>query len=128
MIQLAELLRRHLADIDADFLAHYGLDVAQIGSAQLRWGRFGGLLFRLPPTSRTIRALTGTDHDWSLPEHLSAAQLDATRVTNYLLGSLLQAHGAKKNPVAKPEPLPRPGAESTSKARKGFRSLFARKG
>ncbi|MFK0290324.1 hypothetical protein ACIQU6_07555 [Streptomyces sp. NPDC090442] len=51
-------------------------------------------------------------------------------MTNYLLGALLQANGAKKNPIPEPEPVYRPGVErKRSKAsNKGLLSLAARMG
>jgi len=125
MIGLAALLRAHTADIDADMLSHYGIDIADLGSPRLPWARFRALLLRLPAHSRSLRAIGHRVDHWDEPTHLAAAQLDTTRQTNFLLGALLTAHGAKKNPVPKPEPIPRPGADSSkSKRRKGFRHLF----
>jgi hypothetical protein len=131
MIGLAHLVRAHTADIDADFLTVYGLDIADLGGPRLPWGRFRALLLRLPHTARSLRAIGGRVDHWDETTHLAAAQLDATRQTNFLVGALLTAHGARKNPIPKPEPVPRPGADpsaSKAKRRKGFRHLFEQYG
>ncbi|THV39613.1 hypothetical protein [Glycomyces buryatensis] len=121
-------MRAHTPDLDADFLHHYGLDLAHLGTRRLTWARFAGLLVRLPAQSRSLRAIGGRVDDWDAPTHLAAASLDTARQTNYLIGALLTAHGAKKNPVTKPDPVPRPGHEATGRKRRGFRALFSHYG
>jgi hypothetical protein len=128
MIALARIVRAHTADLDADFLSHYGLDLGILGTPRLRYARFAGLLIRLPPQSRSLRAISGRADDWDAPTHLAAAQLDTQRQTAYLLGALLTAHGAKKNPVNRPDPVPRPGQEAKGRKKRGFRSLFSHYG
>jgi len=129
MIALARIARAHTAGLDHDFLTVYGLDLGLLGTPRLRYARFAGLLVRLPPQSRSLRAISGRADDWDAPTHLAAASLDTQRQTNYLLGALLTAHGARKNPVARPDPVPRPGQEAKGRNKKrGFRALFSHYG
>ncbi len=127
MIACAELLREHAAEIDSDFLSHYGMDVRDLGTARLPWGRFVALLHRLPYTSHLMSALRGEDVAWTAEMHLAASQLEAQQLTNYLVGFLLQANGAGRNPVRKPEPVPRPGV-SKPNAGTGLASLIEKLG
>ncbi|MCZ0973167.1 hypothetical protein O1L55_20735 [Streptomyces albulus] len=126
MIGLVELLREHAADLDADFLSHYGLDLALLGTAALPWGRFNALLYRLPPGSHFIRTLNNTPDDeaiWSPEMFLIAGVTDLQQATNFLLGELLRANGAKKNPVSEPKPMERPGMKQAKK-NSGLKSLI----
>ncbi|MFJ9574327.1 hypothetical protein [Streptomyces bacillaris] len=108
----------------------YGLDVRDVGSAALTWGRFGALAERLPEDSVTARSgLSPEEVIWSsLEAQLSAGVIENLRVTNYLLGGLLTAHGAKENPVPLPEPFYRPGVEREQKKSKGLLSLASKMG
>ncbi|GGM39582.1 hypothetical protein GCM10012275_08070 [Longimycelium tulufanense] len=126
MIALVGLLRQYAAEIDADFLAIYGLDLRALGTAALPWGRFNALLHRLPYDSHLMRAVRGEQEPtWTLDMHLMATLIEAAQVTNYLLGSLLQANGAKRNPVSKPTPIKRPGVADQRQG-KGLASLIGK--
>ncbi|WP_211207211.1 hypothetical protein [Stackebrandtia nassauensis] len=60
----------------------------------------------MPTTSRLSVALRGSEHDgWDLTAHLLAALIDAANTTTY---AVAQVHSKKR--LAKPEPVPRPGA------------------
>ncbi|MFC0547043.1 hypothetical protein [Kutzneria chonburiensis] len=130
MIGAASLLREHAAEVDADFLSHYGIDVRRVGSAALPWGRFIALVQRLPVHSHTMTALRGESDQlpWSPEMHLAASLLESQQATNYLLGALLQAHGADSNPVPQPQPIPRPGVSKPPGAGRGLASLIERLG
>lgn len=124
MIGLAQLVRAHTADLDADLLAVFGIDLADLGTPRLPYGRLAALVARLPASSWTARAVSGSADDWDATTHLLAALVDATGVSNYLLGGLLKAQGAKKNPVKAPVPIPRPKGAKAKGRKSGFKSLF----
>lgn len=66
------------------------------------------LIGQLPHDSRLSVAIRGTEHDgWDLTAHLLAAVIDAANTTTYAV-----AQTASKKKIAKPEPVPRPGASA----------------
>lgn len=85
---------------------------------------------RLPDDSHLARAVTSPEHVlWgSLDAQLAATTIEHLRVTNFLLGGLLVANGAKENPVPEPEPIYRPGVEKQEKKSKGLLSLASKMG
>ncbi|MGV9263157.1 hypothetical protein ACWDRR_00670 [Kitasatospora sp. NPDC003701] len=131
MIALAGLIDQHGDDIDADFRRYYGLDVADVGTPGLTWRRLGALVNRLPREGCYARAVVGAEEaEWTTDRHLLASVVDHLRGTNYLLGGLLVANGAKRNPVPPPEPIKRPGVEMPAGERKGkgFKALAEKMG
>ncbi|MER5886806.1 hypothetical protein ABT160_23530 [Streptomyces sp. NPDC001941] len=85
----------------------------------------------MPVEGAFVRAQLSPDEViWSsLDSQLGASTVENLRVTNYLLGALLCAHGAKENPVPEPEPIYRPGVERRQqKQSQGLLSLAERMG
>jgi hypothetical protein len=98
--------------VEADLLEVYGVDLMDLGTDRLTWGRLGRLVRQLPPTSRTTAAVLGHS-PWSASEHLLAAVVDVLAAANWQ-----RAQAASKKAIPRPEPIPRPGAQQRTNPRR----------
>jgi hypothetical protein len=92
--------------VEADLLEHYGVDLLDLGTERLSWGRMWRLVDQLPPTSRTAVALYGEESRWGPLEHLTASVYDAVATLDYHLRAINTRKGRQPD---KPEMMWRPG-------------------
>lgn len=92
--------------MEADLLEHYGVDLMDLGTERLTWGRLWRLVDQLPPGSRTAVALYGEGERWTPLEHLVASVFDAVVTLDYHFRS---ANTKKGRQADKPEMMWRPG-------------------
>jgi hypothetical protein len=92
--------------VEADLLEHYRVDILDLGTERLSWGRLWRLVDQLPPASRTGVALYGEGERWSATEHLLASVYDAVVTLDYHLRAVNTRKGRK---AETPELMWRPG-------------------
>lgn len=92
---------------------YHGVDLIDLGTDRLTWGRLQSLISQLPRESRTMRAVVGDSARWGEQEHLLATLIDVTAHLTYLF----RAANFKGRPEM-PDPLPRPGAAAPSRGRR----------
>lgn len=113
------LLREHGGAIEADFHHEYHLDVCDLGTERLSWGKFASLVAHLPRSSRTLRALGGDTFAWGDLEHLLANLVDIGAQANWMYASVHREKNSAEPP--RPPALRRPGMRDPS--RRGSASL-----
>jgi len=72
------------------------------------------LVEHLPADSSFARAVHGEAADWGVTQHLLAAVVDQLAVANWMFATVNRDEDAE--PLPYPEPLARPGLESTPAA------------
>ena len=92
--------------MEADLLEHYGVDIMDLGTERLTWGRLWRLVDQLPPASRTGVAIHGEGERWGALEHLVASVYDAVVTLDY---HLRVVNTPKRKRADKPELMWRPG-------------------
>lgn len=92
--------------MEADLQRYYGTSLAALGTSALTWRRLRVLLAALPVEAATLQAEHGPAVQWTTAEHLLAHVVDLLAAANW------QRSSAGRKPLpARPEPLPRPGAD-----------------
>lgn len=123
------MLGDHGEAIEADLLAHFNVDIRELGQPSLTWRRLRVLIEHLPADSSLARAVTDEKPEervWDMTTQLLAAVYDQAGWTNYLLGALIAQNNSKmkSNPIPEPKPIPRPGVKADNARRgKGMKSL-----
>lgn len=103
---LLEFLDEHEDAVEYDLLHELGVDITDLGTERLSFGRLGRLINRLPRDSWTARAIGGEETRWGEQEHLLATLIDVTSHLTYLTR---MAHF--KGRAEQPKPLTRPGVK-----------------
>lgn len=97
------MLAEHGPEVEADLLETFGVDILDLGTERLTWGRLARLLEALPPNARTRVAVRGF-MAYGPTEHVLAAMGDILLHANWQ-----RAQVNSKRSVPDPKPFPRPG-------------------
>lgn len=106
---LLEFLADHGDAVEYDLFHELGVDLLDLGTEGLTFGRLGRLIARLPRESWTSREVGGEQTRWGEQEHLLATAIDVLSHLTYLTRA---AHF--KGRVDPPKPLLRPGVKDPS--------------
>ncbi|MER5899217.1 hypothetical protein ABT150_03650 [Streptomyces mirabilis] len=96
-------------------LRHYGVDLLDWHRGHLSSRRLSVLVRHLPRNSALLKELHGEAAEWTATDYLLATVIDQLAEANWMFATVNRDDDSE--PLDFPEPIPRPGNESTDTER-----------